>query len=409
MRKLTEHLAQKTVRNLRVGLTLLVLVLNVAVIVVNTIHITNSMEDQNVRLVDMVSHLETHTDETAVLTYLEHYGHTHAVTLRYLALDGTVLFETDTPPKASASYSVMRDEDVVATIIIDNAQSNLWVSNVTYITVTTAMLIAIYVSALLIANRKVRTVLSPVLDDFTAIKSAMRSLAFDRVYGFVELQDINDTFEATYDRLKRVERDHKARVQTLAHDIKTPLTVINGLVEGIVSHRIEPDEKTHQSLQEEIARIGELLERIISEDAREAHTTFELAAVIKASIDRHRPVFDRQGVTPTYDLHHTLISGDADDIRRVVDHLIANALKHTERGDEIRITMQETTPVMVVEDTGHGMDEATRDNLFEPVESANGTGVGLVLVKRILDAHGATIDVASVPGEGTRVTVDFSS
>ena len=114
------------------------------------------------------------------------------------------------------------------------------------------------------------------------------------------------------------------------------------------------------------------------------------------------------------------VLGDSDRIRQVMVNLIANALKFTPSGGKVWIAAEQLKDAgrraveITVGDTGRGMDAADLQRLFKPfsqgrnvsdgVSGPKGTGLGLYIVKSIVDQHGGAVDVRSAPGEGTRIS-----
>lgn len=115
----------------------------------------------------------------------------------------------------------------------------------------------------------------------------------------------------------------------------------------------------------------------------------------------------------------TVVAGDENRLREVLQNLVSNALVHTPSGTEIevRVTGDCARVELVVADNGPGMDEATAGRVFERFFRADqarspgtgGTGLGLSIVRSIVLAHGGAVDLTTRPGEGSVFTVRFSS
>ena len=107
------------------------------------------------------------------------------------------------------------------------------------------------------------------------------------------------------------------------------------------------------------------------------------------------------------------IVGDPDQLQQVTLNLVRNALHATPRGGRIRVTIDpiDNELRLCVRDTGPGIDEATQARLFEPFfttrAAAGGTGLGLAVVRAIVDEHHARIEVVSEPGDGAAFIVRF--
>ena len=94
MRNLIPYLNRSISKTFKITFTILFILINVGVIGINTIYINTSIETQNENLVEMVEHLIAYTDDETAITYLEHYGHTHAVYLTYETTDSTHQYTT---------------------------------------------------------------------------------------------------------------------------------------------------------------------------------------------------------------------------------------------------------------------------------------------------------------------------
>jgi signal transduction histidine kinase len=101
---------------------------------------------------------------------------------------------------------------------------------------------------------------------------------------------------------------------------------------------------------------------------------------------------------------------DPDMMRRAAMNLVINAIEAMPNGGELRLSAgsrEDGNYGFVVEDTGVGIEEKDRDKIFEPyfTTKPSGLGLGLILTKKIVDAHGGEIRVGSEPGKGTRILV----
>jgi len=120
-------------------------------------------------------------------------------------------------------------------------------------------------------------------------------------------------------------------------------------------------------------------------------------------------------VSVTVDLADDLpeCSADREMITRVLENLVRNALEAMPDGGSLRVRTARATAngrdavSIAIEDTGHGMDARTRDRALDDffTTKAHGSGLGLAFVRRVVDAHGGDVDLASTQGRGTVVTV----
>ncbi len=410
MRKLSTYLSGGMSRSLKLAFTMMFIMINLAVITVNTVYIQASIRDQNESLVEMVVHLSIFSDDETVITYLEHYGHTHEVYLSYETLDGTYRHVTNPPPESGIVYPVRIAGETHGTLEIDNAQSNLFMANLTYLVILNVIIIVFYLLAIFFFNRKIHEANQLVLYDFKRLHEAAFKLDFSATYRFEDVHALAESFELSYDKLRTLQEKHKDHVEKLAHDIKTPLTIIKGLVDGVVSGRLRPDDDIKGSLNEEVARISGLIDTIIGDVAVSSMTTFDLSRLVADTVKKQTILFTEKDIELKKDIAADVqIHGSYEDMRRVLEHLLMNSLKFTPPQSYVKIIVEATPKRLIVEDGGEGMDAKTKARLFKPVTSETGTGVGLTIVKTILERHHASITVESEVGKGSRFIIDFGS
>lgn len=211
----------------------------------------------------------------------------------------------------------------------------------------------------------------------------------------------------------------------LAHEIGSPLQVINGRARQLIDHPADAEE-THrlaEILVEQTNRITRIVDQLLRfARSRPAHRTeIDLPAAVRGVFDLLAHEARRRGVRLTVHSDPGLrpILADPDQIQQVALNLVTNALNATSAGGEIGITIGPTqlgSPPrdgvrLVVEDTGSGIAASDRDHLFEPFFTTRshegGTGLGLAVVKAIVTEHGGEIQVAPGASGGSRFTVDL--
>ncbi|HYT00570.1 MAG TPA: PAS domain S-box protein [Thermoplasmata archaeon] len=200
----------------------------------------------------------------------------------------------------------------------------------------------------------------------------------------------------------------------IAHELNTPLTSISLLTTSI-ARRVKDDavrekiEKINVERRRATGIIRELLN--LTKDGQLAALPTDLRPIIKSAVEGVRPHL-RKGVALEVDVGETPARATVDplQIQEVVASLAANALDATEHGSvRVRLEARPTAYAIVVSDTGSGMSTDVREYLFEPFFTTKargeGIGLGLLLSKYVITAHGGSIEVASEPGQGSTFTV----
>lgn len=234
--------------------------------------------------------------------------------------------------------------------------------------------------------------------------------------------------------LKAARRARDDAMRFLSHDLRSPLATIITLLEGArdgeagtaapdLLGRIERYARRSLALADDMLRLG----RAEAAD-RKSFVDLDLRALLMEAADEVWPVGDARGVAVVCDLDdaggqdegaEALVRGDRDMLRRAVVNLLTNAIKFSGAGAGVRLQLrgEGTRWKVTVADEGPGIAEENLPRLFtrygrfpvsrEFAEEANadGIGLGLVIVKAVVDAHGGSIEVDSAPGRGTRFII----
>jgi len=208
----------------------------------------------------------------------------------------------------------------------------------------------------------------------------------------------------------------------VAHEMRTPLTVIDGYVEGMIDGVIPRDDDGLMQLGAETARLHRLSDDLAllsrAEEGRlstDMHR-IDLRTVVEASVDRLRPQLDDAGLTlqVAIDPRRVDVEADPDRIAQVVTNLVGNAVRATPAGGRIVVSVgrREGLAVITVDDTGVGLAADDLKRVFERFyrvpnhgrgRSGEGSGIGLTISRGIMRAHrGDLVAHSDGPGRGAR-------
>jgi len=225
------------------------------------------------------------------------------------------------------------------------------------------------------------------------------------------LRDITDR--------KELERLKDELVSTVSHELRTPLTSMRGFVELLLTREYPPAEQRRflEIVDTEIKRLGKLIDEFLDLQRLESGMLeYELERLsLRSLIEEAKASFDHASEHHRYVLelpdHPLEVSADADRIRQLLRNLLSNATKYSPEGGTVTVAARRVGSDVRVEvrDEGIGMDAATRARLFTrffradstATQRIGGTGLGLALVKEIVEAHGGRVGVESEVDKGS--------
>jgi signal transduction histidine kinase len=212
-----------------------------------------------------------------------------------------------------------------------------------------------------------------------------------------------------------LERTVKEMALGIAHGIRNPLFVIGGL-----SHRLEknPDDpqatRDHaQTIAKEAQHIEQLVERFETLAKRKTPLLVEgsLNLLVQSSLNLLRPEFKNKKISLLTEFYDDLLLVRHDEqlLRVALSHLLRNAIEATPPGGTVlvRTAKSKVHAILTIKDTGRGMTPDMVDKIFIPYYTTKigGTGLGMVLVRQIVDDHRGEISLESKLGRGTTVTI----
>ena len=223
--------------------------------------------------------------------------------------------------------------------------------------------------------------------------------------------------------LREIDRLKSEFIATASHELRTPLTSVQMsvhlLLEGAAGTLALKQQELLQACKEDCERLERLMRDLLDLSRIEAGKSApQLAPVrvsdlVSASTEGLRPQVEAKGLSFVSDVPAQLpfVFADRGQIERVITNLVSNAVRHTDRGGEIRLSaVQRQGHVAIsVKDTGHGIPPEYLAHIFEkfvrvPDAPSGDAGLGLAISKRIVEAHGGKIVVQSEIGRGTMFT-----
>ena len=238
-----------------------------------------------------------------------------------------------------------------------------------------------------------------------------------------EIVELTSTINDLAGTLEKQEVLRKRLTGDVAHELRTPLATLQSHMEAMMDGVWEPDADRLKSCHEEVLRISRLvgeLEEVAkyeSENLILNKKRFDVSLLIQAIINNFEKDFNDKGVGVEFQGKQTIVFADRDKLSQVIINLVSNGLKFTGEGGKVEIGVQASgaTTNIFVRDTGTGISPEDLPYIFERFYRADksrnrltgGSGIGLAIVKAIVEAHGGKVEVRSEVHKGSEFVVSL--
>lgn len=240
------------------------------------------------------------------------------------------------------------------------------------------------------------------------------------------IREMARRFNHMTSELARADQQRRNLTTDIAHELRNPLHIIQGNLEGMLDGIYEPTPDNLSSMLDETRLLARLVADLQTLSLAESGqlplhpTRFPLADLLEDVTASFSPRAAEQGVTLASECPPELtILADYDRLDQVLSNLVANALRHTPSAGSIRLQAVSSEGIIqvTVTDTGSGIDPADLPFIFDRfwkgdrsrTRVGSGSGLGLAIARQLVRAHGADITAASQPGQGTSFMLEFPS
>lgn len=240
-----------------------------------------------------------------------------------------------------------------------------------------------------------------------------------------DLYDLGEHFNHMTEALERNNNERRSMLADIAHELRTPLSVMRGRLEGMLDG-IYPSNETNiaQALEETylLERLVDDLRLLTMAETRQLHFEMkdtDLVDLSRKTIGVFEPQADAKNVSLSLDIEHLdlTISADPQRIEQVIGNLIGNALRFVPDNGfiQLKLAKKDDLAEISVSDNGSGVKEEDLPYIFERFwrgeksrnRASGGAGLGLAICKQLVEAQGGTINAANRPEGGLCVTIDL--
>ena len=324
--------------------------------------------------------------------------------------------------KATTTYPLFKNEEQIGTIFVqfeDNFRIKLFQNQILkYFLITTFIVGLITLILSYIFSRKLTKPLNILTKDVAKYAEGDYEPQ-NIIKSNDEIGDLSVAFYEMGGKLKKYEDLRKKILTNTAHELRTPLTIIRGNLEGIVDGIIKPDEKTMLSILEEIQRLQGIIESIEKLSKAESaylnleKTKFGLLEFFMEIKTQFKNKISTKSLNFQIDINNDVfLTADRNKMKQVFINIVSNAIRAMDDNGSLIISakIKDDNIYISVKDTGKGIKSESLPYIFERFYSeAGGFGVGLAIVKEIVNAHNGDIRVISEEGKGSEFIIKLPS
>ena len=323
------------------------------------------------------------------------------------------------------NYDIIKNNDRVAIVTLgyygpyyynDADIHFLEVLNRVFITVAAIFLLLAVVFGYVMAE-KISWPIRRVIDKTKEIEDGNYQDRLDGKTNTKEIDQLLHSVNSLADTLQKQQMMKKRLAADYAHELRTPLTTIQSNLEAMIDGIWEPTSDRLESCREEVQRLTRMIanieniDRMESDNLRLTKEKFDLSETTSQIIMNFHADFESKDIRIKFEKDEKLVHADKDKIKQVIVNLISNAIKYTHSGGEILIQISEdgSGTRFMIRDNGIGIEAEDIPNIFEHLyradrsrtRSTGGSGIGLSVVKAIIEAHNGEVSVESRPGAGS--------
>lgn len=286
-------------------------------------------------------------------------------------------------------------------------------------TIIITVIISLYIS------KQISNPIKKVSDISVALSKGNYDIGIESKSNILEIKKLEDSISELKEKLQKQDSLRKRLVSDISHEIRTPLNILQNNLEAMIDGIFPLDEENLVGLNEEVIRFGKLLDNlnilkeIEGEDINLSMHKVSLKNILEGVIKDFSIILKEKHIQLEKHIDkdkNYYINGDENALKQVLINIISNSVKFIKSNGIIKVILKENKNniEIIIEDNGEGIKREDLPFIFERLyrgdksrHEIDGSGIGLTIVKRILNIHSAYIDIESELGKGTIVQIKF--
>jgi len=378
---------------LSIILTVVFLVINVSFYLINTNYLSSKVKEENEAFSLLVTHLINENDIGVALEYMEHYTHIHEVEIRFLDSNNAVLFVSD----LNAQYSKELDIETLQgdfTILIDNTGSvtvGLIERNILYLNSSLLLIYLIAFAAVHASNKTYRDRIEKDIFQILAVIDQESSSVNE--YHYLEFKRISDALSLYLQNIDLLKEQKEINVKGLAHDIKTPLTIIFSYINHVQKGKPIMEQESISAFSA-ANTVNELLNDLLEDNYSGKFKTLTINQLLKEKVEEYKEVLKNKSIQiELSDSAQIHVVWNQRDFKRMIDNLISNAFYYSKENSMIQIKVSDTAgkcievssePIELKKIDIEGIFKKGYREKSSHIVNKNGQGLGLYMCKVLL-------------------------
>ncbi len=413
---MNKSITQKLKNNLlilSIIVTLIFLIINISLYLINNNYLVNKVKEENLAFLQITTHILNENEVEIGLEYVEHYTHIHQVNIEVVDSNDNMIFSSNVAHQYTSQYRIYTEKGTF-TVFIDNTDS-ITVSkietNTVYVNIS---LLFIYILAMVVLIKMNKKSSSQINKDIERVLSIMsKSTVENNNFNFIEFRQITNNIILYLENIDLLTEQKEMNMKGLAHDIKTPLTIIYSYFEKVLREENITNDIVEIAFQSS-KRINDLVNDIIENNKRNEKQIIDVSEIILDKVSTYKTIFENKNIKITHNINKgVFVESNKKDLSRVIDNLISNAYYYSKHGSIFDISIEENNDVNI-----HFVSSPLSDirtdvaSIFrkgyrgETSDKLNqyGKGLGLYISKIMLKNLGNDISV-TIEDENVKFTI----
>ncbi len=387
----------------------IIFLLNIAFYIFSNIQYQKEIERQYDALNIMTAHLSTEENYETLEIYLEHYAHINDVIIYYKDMNQNTIFSNDVDQILRNEKEVMYEGTPVGYLAVSYQNSTLG-REITYGFIGLNFIsITLFIIGVNVLFRYLKKENQHIISDLDNLENPNKSIKY---FEIAKLQKKLIESSEQKDRQKKIYESH---IGSLAHDIKTPLSVIQIYTESLKNRKLEVNNEILSDLHEEAKKIENIIPKFIKGNYIELPYLQDITLFICDYVERYREIFETKKLNVVTKLEPLSVKISDLDLGRLIEHLSFNAFYYSDDASNVFIVTSTKHRQLIVEDEGIGMNKETIEHILagpyrtEKAIKMNekGSGIGYQIILDIIDRNNAKVEIKSEVDKGTKVIVSF--